>query len=66
VEPDRELDVLRVLREIGKLVEPRAAFLEVLERVVAPMLLLVRRNQLRVERTVSPPTSGKIQLYFTL
>jgi hypothetical protein len=66
VEPDGELDVGRMLRELGDLVEPREAFLEVLQGVVAPMLLAVRRNQLLVERTLSLPTSGKIQLYFTL
>jgi hypothetical protein len=66
VEPDGELDVGRMLRELGDLVEAREAFLQVLQGVVAPMLLAVRRNQPLVERTLSSPTSGKIQLYFTL
>lgn len=36
VEPDRELDIARMLGEGTQLVETREALLEVLERVIAP------------------------------
>jgi hypothetical protein len=48
VEPDGELDIVRMLRELGDLVEPREAFLKVLQGVVAAMLLGVRLDQLPV------------------
>jgi hypothetical protein len=46
VKPQRELDLVRVARQVAQLVEPGKAFLEMLQGVVAAMRLAITRDQL--------------------
>jgi hypothetical protein len=66
VKPERELDVRGMLRQVGDLVEPGEALLEVLQRVIAAVRLAVARDQLRVQGNIRMlPARGEVQPYFT-
>ena len=67
MEPERELDVRRMLGEVGDLVERGEALREVLQRVVAAVRLAVARDERVVPLAVRElPARGEQRRYFTL
>jgi hypothetical protein len=67
VEPQRDLDLGRMLREIADLVESGEAFFEVAQRVVAPMRLAIAGDQPFIQPEIGKlPAFREEQPYFTL